>query len=103
MPVKQIGPIRYANHDALVRELLEEWNNPNASRAEPIILEESAPGARIAHVYVIWSKWEQMDRVERSEIIMEAAQRRLGPQDLANISIAMGLSAQEAQRLGLKY
>jgi len=103
MPVKQIGPVRYANHDSLVQELLNEWSNPNASRTEPIILEESGPGAKIAHVYVIWSKWEQMDRVERSEIIMEAAERRLPPQDVANISIAMGLTAQEAQRLGLKY
>ena len=102
MPVRQIGPIRYANHDALVQELLDEWNNPNASRAEPVILEEPAPGAKIAHVYVIWSKWEQLDRLERSEIIMEAAQRRFPPHELANISIAMGLTSQEAQRFGLK-
>ena len=103
MPVKQIGPARFPQHDVLVRELLDEWSNPDPGKSEPVILEEPGPMSKLAHVYVIWSKWDQMDRAERSEIIMEAAERRLPPQDASNISIAMGLTPEEADRMGLKY
>ena len=103
MPLRQILPGRSQEHAALVGELLAEWNNPTSGSAEPIIVEEKDRSQRLIHVYVVWSKWSHIDRVERSEIIMEAAERRLSQPDLLNITIAMGLTPDEATRLGLRF
>lgn len=103
MPVKQIVPSRSVEHDALVSELLAEWKNPNGQAAEPVILEEAGPSRKLSHLYVIWSKWAHVDRVERSEVIMDAAERKLSPPDVLEITIAMGLTAEEADRLGIQW
>lgn len=103
MPVKQITPTRSSQHDALVHELLGEWRQPNAQASEPVILEEAGPNRRVAHLYVIWGKWAHLDRVERSEIIMDAAEKKLSQPDLLEITIAMGLTPDEADRLGIQW
>jgi hypothetical protein len=100
MPVRQFIPPRSSDYRTFVDELAAEWIKPSRSD-EPLILEERGRDKKIEHVYVVWSKWHQVDRVERSEIIMDAAEKKLAPDEALNITIAMGLTPDEARRMGL--
>lgn len=101
MPVREIHPARSPEREALVRELLAEWSYPTAN-PEPVVLEQFGPDHKLVHVYVVWDKWRQLDGVERSEIIMEAAEKR-APREYLNVTIAMGLTPEEADRFGIKW
>ena len=83
--------------------MLREWRNPDDDVPEPIIIEE-APGAQSAvHVFVIWSRWAGLSDLERSEIIMEAFEELRGPDEAMRVSVAMGLTQDEAKRLRIEY
>ena len=101
MPVKAFTQTQSPKYLALVDELYEEWSRPKPAAHEPVILEEKDRRNKLVHVYVIWTKWTQLDGIERSEIIMDAAQKRLPTDDLLEITIAMGLTPVEAQRMGI--
>jgi len=101
MPVKPFTQRRSSSYDMMVNELYEEWVHPNPAAREPVILEEKDRSNKLVHVYVVWSKWADIDGIERSEIIMDAAEKKLPTQDLLEISIAMGLTPVEAQRMGI--
>lgn len=106
MPVKQLRQNRSADYGTLVQELAAEWkasaSAPGSRQPEPVILLETDRAGHPVHVYVVWSKWEHVDRVERSEIIMDAAEAALAPSATANITIAMGLTQAEAQQMGIQ-
>jgi len=102
MPVKQFNPVRSSDHETLVRDLAAEWSRP-AGAGEPVILEESDQKNRLVHVYVVWSRWSSVDRVERSEIIMDAAAMKLPQDQVLNITVAMGLTPEEADDSGLPW
>lgn len=55
------------------------------------------------HVYVVWSEWAHLGREERGEIIMDAAEKVKLPPDLQRITIAMGLTPDEADRFGIRW
>src|SRR5258708_2782468 len=103
MPVKPLVQKRSTDYDRLVDELFAEWTTPNPKASEPVILEEKGRNGKLVHLYVVWSKWAHTDRVERSEIIMDAAQKKLRPGDLLEITIAMGLTPDEAKQMGLEF
>ena len=101
MPVKAFIPIHPRKYEKLVDELYDEWQNPNPLAQEPLILEERDRNGHLVHVYVVWSKWAQLDGIDRSEIIMDAAEKKLSPPDLLEITIAMGLTQDEGKRMGI--
>lgn len=103
MPVREVIPKRSTDHQEFVSELSTEWSKPNPTAVEPAIYLERDRDGRVAHVYVLWEKWASVDRTERSEIVMDAAEKVLPKDDVLNISIAMGLTAEEADRLGLRF
>ncbi len=103
MPVRQMAPGRTSEHERFVADLLDEWTRDDSANPEPIIFEERDGQRRLEHVYVIWQAWDHVDRVERSEIIMDAAERKLPVDELLNISIAMGLTPAEARRMGMTF
>ena len=103
MPVKPLVQKRSSDYDQLVDELYAEWARPNSTVSEPVILEEKSRSGKLVHLYVVWSKWSPVDRVERSEIIMDAAQKKLSTDDLLEITIAMGLTPDEAKNMGLEF
>ena len=84
----------------MVNELAAEWKNPSQN-VEPEILLERDRERRIVHVYVIWSKWAGVDRILRSEIVMDAAAQALPEDEVLNIIVAMGLTPDEADRSGI--
>lgn len=103
MPVRQFVQSRSSSYLELVDLLCKEWQDAHSRNAEPVILEEKGRDGKLVHVYVVWDKWLDVDRAERSEIIMDAAEKSLSPGDLMNITIAMGLTASEARQMGLNF
>src|SRR5436190_8413805 len=100
MPVRRLEPNVTPEHSTLVDQLAREWNSPADNASEPLILEEFDRSNALTHVYVVWSRWSGIERAERSEIIMDAAQKHLGTEAL-DITVAMGLELDEARRMGL--
>jgi hypothetical protein len=101
MPVIDIGPFESSEHQQLVRALAAEWQQPQSEAAEPTIAIQRDDFGRPIHVYVVWSQWAMVDRSERSEIIMDAASVALPAEDASTITIAMGLTPDEAAKMGL--
>jgi hypothetical protein len=103
MPVRQYQPRRSQDHQQLVDRLTAEWRQPNPTAAEPVIIEEFNSNGDLAHVYVVWSDWRHIDRAERGQIIMEAADARHGATNTFNVTIAMGLTPDEADAMQLSW
>jgi hypothetical protein len=57
------------------------------------------------HSYVIWDKWRGLSQLDRSEIIMDVAENLSGDKmlpDISLITVAMGLTPEEAKRMRIK-
>ncbi|MDB5301391.1 MAG: hypothetical protein JWO87_3054 [Phycisphaerales bacterium] len=103
MPVRQYTPTHTPDHARLVDLLADEWRAPNAAAQEPVILEEPNSKGEIVHIYVVWSDWAHLSRDKRGEIIMDAAERVKPLPEVLGITIAMGLTPDEADQFGLKW
>jgi hypothetical protein len=103
MPVKQYNSTRPPDQASLVSRLAQEWQTPNSGASEPVILEESDAKGKVVHVYVVWSDWSHLRREFRGEVIMDAAERVKLPDEVLNITIAMGLTPSEADSFGIKW
>ena len=101
MPVKSYNPTWSPELSKLVKRLASEWSKPTKA-AEPVILEEASRGP-VVHIYVVWSDWANLTREQRGEIIMDAAERVKSKKQLLQITIAMGLTPEEADRFGVKW
>jgi hypothetical protein len=103
MPVRRYTPTHSTEYAELVDRLTEEWEHPNVAAVEPVILEEPDGQGVVRHVYVVWSDWSALPREARGEVIMDAAGRIKPVADVLNITIAMGLTPDEADRFALKW
>src|SRR5579884_2324228 len=104
MPVRQIGP-RQPTPAAqeLLRRLVGEWEHPDPTATQPVIVEERDGPGQPVHVYVIWDDWADLPAAERSEIVLDAFSQRYGRDASLDVTVAMGLTPAEADRLGLPY
>lgn len=87
----------------LTRELIVEWTKPKKT-GQPVIVIEGDQG-QPRHIYVIWDAWQGLDPRDRSEIIMDAVEHLAGDQafpDVSLVTVAMGLTAEEAARMGIE-
>ena len=103
MPLRLMNPSRSVDHDSLVKQLSAEWAHPDNTAAEPVILEEPHSRGGTTHVYVVWSAWASLGREIRGEIIMDAAEKVKSEPDLLKITVAMGLTPDEADRFGIQW
>jgi len=104
MPVRQLDrrqPSPAARE--LVQRLAAEWRTPNSAAAQPVILEERSGPDRPMHVYVVWDEWADLSGVERSEVVMDAFEQRYGREQALNVTVAMGLTTAEAERLNIPF
>lgn len=104
MPVKRIRPEIQTTHPDLVQALKDELI---AAREEgpadaPEIVEELLPRSDYFHVSVVWDRWAAIDPRERSQIIMQAYQQARGFDEMRKITLALGLTHAEAQRMQLQ-
>lgn len=101
MPIKQLWPQkRPPSQDPMVRQLAAEWDRPSGN-AFPVVVEEMNHRSERVHVYVVWDTWESLDADERSQIILDAAE--LVFPTVEPITIAMGLTPSEADRIGIDW
>ena len=106
MPRGHIIPTQDVTYEQLLDRLKSEWGQPDPSVAEPIIIEtvdRLRPQQVPTHLYVIWSEWEDLPSRRRSEMIMDAYESVKGRTWALNVTLAMGLTPEEAQRLGIRY
>lgn len=92
-----------SNHGEMESRLVQEWSHPQNDSSEPVIIEESERQQVPSHLYVIWSEWRPLSQYERSKIILNAYEQVRGRSFALNVSVAMGLTPEEAQRMGIEY
>jgi hypothetical protein len=103
MPIRQLSRrTRDPEAQSLLERLVAEWQHPDPKASQPIILEEREGPGKTIHVYVIWDDWGSLSGVERSEIIVDAFEQRYGQQESLDLTVAMGLTPVEADRMGIK-
>lgn len=102
MPVKHRKKRTSPEKEQLLKQLTDEWQNPSEEEAgKPVIvLDEDSSGT---HVYVVWDQWRSIPAQERSEIIMDAAETVLDPDKTLEITVAMGLTKDEAETMDIEY
>ncbi len=91
---------RNSESDILVEAIVREWKNPKSQ--EPEIITEGGTEDNPRRVYVIWSKWQDIDQETRSEIIMDACERVLGPDKTLDVLFALGLTRTEAEEMKIR-
>jgi hypothetical protein len=87
-------------HESLVKRLVQEFD-PGASGLQPLILEERIPATNSRHVHVIWHRWKELADEQRAAVIVDAYTQAEGPEAAAEITVADGVTPQEALALGL--
>lgn len=87
----------------LTRLIVQEWQHPTETPDEPIVLlDRSAPGGA-RHVFVVWDRWGTLEQLQRSEAIMDACEQVLGKEETLKVTVAMGLTKEEAKRLNIRF
>jgi len=87
----------------LTRMLITEWQHPK-SEGQPLIVIEGQRD-QPTHIYVIWDEWRDLNQTQRSESIMDAVEHLAGDAripDLSLVTVAMGLTVEEARRMGIQ-
>jgi hypothetical protein len=106
MPVRRPQRAREPKHPKLVEAIAGELDNTSGRPLPdqtPVIVEERPPRGAL-HVYVVWNDpaWVELERQERSEVIIDAYEQKQ-PDDAYKITIAMGLTSNEADRMRINY
>ncbi len=83
-----------ALEDALTRKI--EQPDPHV---QPVVISEAQDNGSITKLSVIWDTWEDLSQQERSEVIMSSWTVAKGLQEAAKISVALGLTSAEAERI----
>jgi hypothetical protein len=88
----------------LVKTLKREMQSPQGGLTEPIIIEHRpAEALGRLRVYVIWERWKDIPQVEGARIIKEAYDQAHSAFDFKDVFSTIGLTAEEAGRLGIHY
>jgi hypothetical protein len=104
MPLGRIVVEQSPERAELQQALVNEWREPDLRATEPVIIEEAVGfDKRYIRVYVVWSRWRSLSQTERSDIIVEAMRDVRGADEMARVTVAMGLTPEEAERMGIRY
>ena len=87
-------------HERFVKALIREFTG-SSPNLQPLILEEKVPSTKSRHVRVIWDRWKELDDEQRSAVIIDAYTQAEGAETANEITIADGVTPQEALALGL--
>ena len=85
-------------YQALVNKLAAELEQNTTNG--PRVIEEEQFGNRI-HVIVIWDAWSALSPEDRGRAIMDAYQK-VRPDEVLQITIAMGLTKADADKLKIQ-
>ena len=87
--------------DALRLRLTQEFLAPAEGNQQPLF-HFSQPGHK-THILVIWDEWKSLPMQDRCRIALEAYEEAFGEEKMLNVSASLGLTADEAKRLGYDY
>lgn len=90
--------VKSGSIERLTTQLVAQIKSPAAAHA-PFIVENRVPQTHTRHVVVIWDAWADLDPAERSRLIMDAY-TNAGVLSSDTVSVAMGITEQEALHLG---
>jgi hypothetical protein len=96
------------DHESLVRELIQELKPQTLAQAAmkdknaPVIIEEQMRNSDRLQVYVKWEKWAGVREDHRGAAILDAFEKALGQEYARRIIIAMGVTPEEAEDLGIQ-
>ncbi len=88
--------------EALLQRLVEEMRQPSELSSEPVLIVEERP-SHVVELYVVWSEWLGLSMEERSEIIMDAYETVHGTDQIRWVTLAMGVTPEEAPRYNVFY
>jgi hypothetical protein len=88
-----------ADEKQLRTELEAELRSPKDTGEPEIVIERTNPAT--THLFVIWSKWEHLVQMVRSRIILDAYAGTMGDEETNKVTVSMGLTPDEASRLGI--
>ena len=101
MPIRDTLTRHDLPSEADLRQLLvAELNAPHEGGEPDIIIQ--CPNPLTTHLFVIWTSFDGLEQVVRSRIILDAFQAARGEQEVRKVTVAMGLTPEEAQRAGLR-
>ncbi len=103
MSFAQITRNQNPRYSELEERLVREWQHPQEGIAEPIIIAEAERQQVPTHLYVIWREWADMSLRDRSKLILKAYERVQGANFALNVTVALGLTPEEAERQGIVY
>lgn len=83
---------------SLQERLTQEFEHPSQNYVPPFINIDHL-GERI-HLLVVWDDWRSLSQQERSVLIVDAYRTAEGEGAASLVSVAMGLTLSEAERLG---
>lgn len=102
MPIRRYGvQVRGVSGEEKLQRELEAELRSEKETGEPVIIIQQ-PNPQTIHLFVIWSQWADLEQVIRSRIIMDAFAAVNGDEEAHKVTVAMGLSVEEAKRLGIK-
>ena len=103
MPVRRKKP-EVESHPEWVRELArvlkEDKEKGSAGEAEVLI--EEIGSFHSLHVTVIWDEWTGIEPEVRGRIILDAFKEAGREEEMHQITMAMGVTVEEATRLGVR-
>lgn len=101
MPIRDsLEKVGVPNEAELRNELEAELRNAK-TEGEPLIVIER-PHPSTTHLFVIWSKFDDLEQMVRSRLILDAYENVKGTVEAAKVTVSMGLTQVEAGRMGIK-
>jgi hypothetical protein len=101
MPVRE-SLLRYEiPGEAELRSQIEAELRTPSDNGEPVISIER-PHPSTTHLFVVWSRFEHVDQLVRSRIILDAFRAARGEQEALAVTVSMGLTPTEADRMGIR-
>lgn len=101
MSLVALRHVQEDNVTALQQRLAEEFLHPADGYAAPFINIER-PG-NSTHLLVVWNDWHDLSQQDRSQLIMRAYEAAEGAEAATAVSVAMGLTEAEAERMGFVF
>ncbi|MCX7049501.1 MAG: hypothetical protein NTX50_28955 [Candidatus Sumerlaeota bacterium] len=92
-----------ADRQALGDIIANELKQPSEDRNQPVIIIEGPVARGSIHVFVVYDEWQDLTPLERSETIMDALEDAWSSEEVINVTVAMGLTTAEADRMSLQY
>lgn len=101
MPVRDSLYTRNLPDEADLRaELISELRAPNESGEPVIVIERSRPSS--IHLFAVWSRFEEVEQYVRSRVLLDAFKEAKGEDEALKVTVSMGLTPVEAQRMGIE-